>query len=109
MNRVVVIDAPAEALDDLKDRLAKEKIEHHPFVRKAIGATEGIAIACSVANLAKLIWDWYCSWRARRTNIEVQVTVHPDNISLKLSPDKRIELEILIHPPNAHESKASSS
>ena len=96
MDRFVIIDAPSEALDDLKDRLAKESIEYRPFVRKAIGVVEGIAIACSVVNLAKLIWDWYSSWRARRAGVEVQVTLHPDNITLKLSPDKKSKLEVLI-------------
>ena len=50
MDRFIVIDAPPEVLDDLKDRLAKESIEYRPFVRKAIGVAEGIAIACSVVN-----------------------------------------------------------
>ena len=96
MDRFIVIDAPSEALDDLKDRLAKESIEYRPFVRKAIGVAEGIAIACSVVNLAKLVWDWYNSWHARRAGVEVQVTLYPDNVTLKLSSDKKSELEVLI-------------
>lgn len=100
MDRFIVIDAPSEALDDLEHRLAKESIEYRPFVRKAIGVAEGIAIAYSVVNLAKLIWDWYGSWHARRAGVEVQVTLYPDNITLKLSPSKRVELEVLIRPEN---------
>jgi len=96
MDRFIVIDAPPEVLDDLKDRLAEEKIGYRPFVRKAIGAAEAIAIAGFGLNLVKLVWDWYCSWHARRANIKVQVTVYPDNITLELSPNKRTELEMLI-------------
>lgn len=104
MDRFVIIDASPEALDDLKNRLAKESIEYHPFVHKAIGAAEGIAIAYYVAKLAKLVWDWYNSWHARQADIEVKITVYPDNITLRLSPDKRAELEELIRPKNAQDN-----
>ena len=100
MDRFIVIDAPSEALDDLEHRLAKENIEYHSFICKDIGVAGGLAIACSVVNLAKLIWDWYGSWHARRAGVEVQVTLYPDNITLKLSPNKRVELEVLIRPEN---------
>ena len=96
MDRFIVIDAPSEALDDLEHRLAKENIEYHSFICKDIGVAGGLAIACSVVNLAKLIWDWYSSWRARRAGVEVQVTLYPDNVTLKLSSDKKPELEVLI-------------
>lgn len=96
MSRFVIIDAPAEALDDLKKRLAKEKVEYKPFVRKAVGATEGVEIACAAVNLVKIIWDWYNSWRGRQADVKVQVTLYPDNISIRLAPNRRTELEVLI-------------
>lgn len=106
MSRLVIVDGPADALDDLKKRLAKEKVEYEPFVRKVVGAAEGVAIACAAVNLVKIIWDWYNSWRGRQADVEVQITLHPDNITIRLAPSRRTELEVLIQaekkPKNMH-------
>lgn len=95
MNRFVVIDAPAEALGDLNKHLATAGVESKPFLRKAIGAAEGLAIACAAVNLVKIIWDWYSSWGDRQANMEVWITLYPDNVTLRLAPNRRTELEVL--------------